>query len=171
MKRNWKERLRRLVIRAAVGLGTFAPAAFASEPPVRTTAGYTWEKQRVAGEHRTYFTEPSSGVSVLVGPPAIAYKDLQGFCASRSDLFHSFRPLRAEDAELLEALEVRESTQALVGRRFWLVPAAGSGFATSTIYNGTTGVVTTNKEESLNEAPLRFAAFCISYDGSNVFVP
>ncbi len=171
MKRNWKERLRRLVIRAAVGLGTLAPAAFASEPPVRTTAGYTWQKQRVAGEHRTFFTETSSGVSVLAGPTAIAYKDLAGFCASRSDLFHAFRALRAEDAELLEALEVREGTQALVGRRFWLVPAAGSDPSLSAVFNGTTGSVTLAREEQAGGGLPRLAGLCISYDGSNVFVP
>ena len=171
MKRNWKDRLRRLVIRAAVGLGTLAPAAFASEPPARTQAGYSWELQTVGGEHRNFFTEISSGVSVLVGPSAIAYKDLRGFCASRSDLFHSFRPLRAEDAELLEALEAREGTGAMLARRFWLVPAADSGFATATIFNGTTGTVTTDKEEAVNGGSLRFSALCISYDGSNVFVP
>ena len=171
MKQQLRTRLKLLLIRAAAGLTTLAAPGLAAAQmpnpgaPVTTSSGYRWETTLSSGPYRDFSTEKSaSGVSVLVGPPAINLEDVEGFCSSRSDLFHDFHAATTEDGELLEALEARQALPQLIGKRFWLL---GSAPRDVSLYNGNTGVISDGRSSLAD----RLGALCLSYTDSNVFGP
>lgn len=153
MKKNWQQRLRRWVIRAASGLA-LSGAALASEP-LPTPSGYAW---KIEGSR---LHELTTGMLYEMGPLNMRSEDLAGYCKSRNSEGVSFKPLTPTDVELLETLEAREIHAPLTERQFYVLPTAN----TVTLYDGSTGKVAPLK----NPLKKEISGLCVSYSKSSVF--
>jgi hypothetical protein len=153
MKKNWQQRLRRWVIRAATGLA-LSGAALASEP-LKTPSGYAW---KIEGSR---LEELTTGMLYEMGPRNMRSDDLPGYCKSRSTEGVSFKAPTPTDVELLETLEAREIYAPLTERQFYVLSTA----TTVTLYDGSSGKVAPYKNRKKKE----ISGLCVSYSKSSVF--
>lgn len=153
MKKNWQQRIRRWVIRAATGLA-LTGAAFATET-LGTHSGYKW---KVEGSR---LQELTTGMLYEMGPRNMRSEDLAGYCKSRNEQGIAFQPLKPTDVALLEVLEIREVYPPLTERQFFVLPTEN----TVTLYDGSTGRVAPFKDPAKKE----ISGLCVSYSQSSVF--